>query len=80
MIGLWQAEQRVTCIDSWSCHCPWHPSLRYIFAGVSGGWNWGFTGQTCGEDWGWWHRDSLKELERGVATTGSVRGRNPGPP
>lgn len=41
MIGLWQAEQRVTCIDSWSMPLRQHPSLRYIFAGVSGGWNWG---------------------------------------
>ena len=38
--------------------------------------NWWFTGQTCGEDWGGWHRDSLKELEHGAVTTGSVRGRS----
>ena len=76
MIGLWQAEQRVTCIDGRSCPYPWHPSLRYMFAGVIGGWNRGFTGQTCGEDWDWWHRDSLKELEHGAATTGSICGRS----
>ena len=77
VIGLWQAEQSV---GSWSCHCPWRPSLRHTFAGVSRGWNWGFTGQTGGEDWGWWHRDSLKELKRGTATARSVHGRSPGPP